>query len=284
MALMSDDGQANLQTENLLRTFRECFDAQERESAVRELRTVRDPTVVRELGEALRTESEPSVSTLIIDYLEQIGNEQAIAYLAEAARQNGERLVRTKAISALGQTGHKSSVATLASISGSDQDPYIRAAAARALGQIGEASAIPYLETTLASENEPDVRSAIVRALARTSDDSVVPILGRVVEREHNTDVRIDAASGLGRLGSADAALHLVRNYTSDAPPDLGRSIEEALLGLPSSISIPPLTRSLLETDDAQSRFASILARIPEWELKISSVYYPHLHSGGEMW
>jgi HEAT repeat protein len=135
---------------------------------------------------------------------------------AKALDDSADSGVRWLAVRELAKHNDSEAVEALSSLL-SDGDMRIRQQAAQSLREIGPQAdaAVPSLLIAL-FDGEGPVRVAAARALGTIGDKSAIPQLVKVAETTAWDTLHSWATESLVRLGSSEAAVHLVRRLESE--------------------------------------------------------------------
>jgi HEAT repeat protein len=153
---------------------------------------------------------------------------RAVLFRAAADRSDAVRWAATDALATIGLEASDST--TLADLLGAT-DPYLRAFGAWALGEGGKQAAWTSPSLTRRLEDvDPDVRAVAATAIGRLgSAEAAVPALTLALQ-DHDERVRREAADALGRMGSAArAALAALDAARGDASEEVRQAASVAV-------------------------------------------------------
>jgi HEAT repeat protein len=132
-------------------------------------------------------------------------------------------------------------------------DPDLRRWAAFALGVMGDSRPVPALASAL-NDDDKAVRRQATAALGRIGTAHVVTPLAAAL-KDGDRGVREKAIEALGKVGEPAIRLMITGLRAPDALVRRGSSDALARIGGPA---VSPLTRSLLEEDDALARIGAV--------------------------
>jgi len=134
---------------------------------------------------------------------------------------------RLYAMQWLADVGDEEAIRALGRFLALDAEPAIRNEAALALGDIGSEAASQALALGL-GDSDPDVRFQVVEAMGGVARQRTTLVLGQVLFGETDPEVRMSAIAGLGRSRS-EAAWAFLEAATEDPDPEV-RKIANGIL------------------------------------------------------
>lgn len=212
----------------VLTAWLECGDTEAELAAVEAVARLGDrtalPRLLEMLEQATGTESDERWACRIIDALRRLKDERAVLPLIEHLCSRSDR-VRTRAAEALGSIGDSTALEPL--MDRFRQEPSVTAQAAivKSLGELKDSAALPALRQAL--EKPDPVRCKAVAALAELGGPDATRLILEQLEHPSGP-VRYQAATALGRIGSATAIPHLER-LAGDADDMVRRAAVKAL-------------------------------------------------------
>ena len=212
---------------------------------------------IRALGELKDSKAVPPLKEM-----GQADDRETRLAVEDALRKiGGATWARASAAKALGFIGSQEAVPALIEQLG-DPNSTVRLRVVRALMLIGDARASGQLAALLATEDDAEVREEIADALGTqglAGPDSVGACIDAL--RDSSRSVRSRAARSLGRLGSPEAAPHLIAALGDDYW-SVGRDAENSIVNLG-----PKVTASLIDAVDSapaavRMRVIDLLGRV----------------------
>jgi HEAT repeat protein len=175
--------------------------------------------------------------SFVIDLLGELKSKKAAGRLSVYLKDVSRDLRRVSA-EALGEIGEHASVEELMEASQSDADAHVRRSAIEALGTIGSRDAYAVLKGLLEVERYPDLLEKVVESLMKIDSDAFLggisgysSTIRQIIARsasdirtlfslceDADSKVKISAISGLGRIGSEEAASKIISFLRHEDP------------------------------------------------------------------
>jgi HEAT repeat protein len=175
--------------------------------------------------------------SFVIDLLGELKSKKAAGRLSVYLKDVSRDLRRVSA-EALGEIGEHASVEELMEASQSDADAHVRRSAIEALGTIGSRDAYAVLKGLLEVERYPDLLEKVVESLMKIDSDAFLggisgysSTIRQIIARsasdirtlfslceDDDSKVKISAISGLGRIGSEEAASKIISFLRHEDP------------------------------------------------------------------
>jgi len=189
-----------------MRSFSRSGQAEERETAIRDMADRRLSLAAGELAIALHDPS-PRVRRQAATALGRIGDHSAVMELLHQLKDHPD-LVEEETVEALGLLGDSRALPELVNLLGSPR-PLLRRTAAKAIAAIpGSTDDVDAVEALIAVADDPidpDLRRAALQALRNMEANGIVPVVAKALLDKHPS-VRIAAAEAAGDLHLVETA------------------------------------------------------------------------------